>query len=383
MGDFILFQSLIIGLILFSNSKNRANVFLGIVFTLNGFHGFTHQLIVMRAASEISAILFLNTAPISYLLGPALYFYIQKKIHPAFCLRRQHLVHLIPALLLLLLLIPYISTSFSYKISTVESIRKNPDLIYQVKLALGSSSFYLFARPLLVLFYVLISLRLLLKDMSILQKDKTPFQAYILVNWLKTLLYSIAMIYLLNLINMIFSQYFEDAAYLNPFSVLAGACIFYLNIQIFINPYILYGFTNVKYYSNDSVISKLYKQVNPSPNFIANEAFKNELILKIESENVELNFTEKGYTIGRMAKDLNIPLYHLNFYFKEIANETFAEYKNRKRIQRAIDLINDDYLSNNTIEYLSLHCGFSSRANFNQAFQKATGMSLKDYKKSV
>ncbi len=197
------------------------------------------------------------------------------------------------------------------------------------------------------------------------------------------LLFSLALIYLLNLANMVYGLIFDNVAILNPISFVAALSIFFLNIQIFINPYILYGFTNVKYYSNDSFIAKLYKQVNAKPNLSADEDLKNELILKIEADGVQLNFTEKGYTLARMAEDVHIPQYHLNYYFKHIAQESFTDFKNRKRIQFAINLINDGYLMNYTVEHLSHQCGFSSRANFNNAFLKATGMSLKEYKKSV
>jgi AraC-like DNA-binding protein len=383
MGDFIIFQNLIIGLILISNSKFKANLFLGIVFFLNGFQGFSHQLIVNRDNNEIAALLFLNSAPISCLLGPALYFYVRKTINPAFRFRRKDLVHLIPALLLFLLLIPYISSSYAFKINTIESIRKDPTLIYQVKFALGTSALYFFFRPLHILSCVFMCLRLVLKNKSLLEKDKTPFQAYILLRWLKMLLFSLALIYLLNLANMVYGLIFDNVAILNPISFVAALSIFFLNIQIFINPYILYGFTNVKYYSNDSFIAKLYKQVNAKPNLSADEDLKNELILKIEADGVQLNFTEKGYTLARMAEDVHIPQYHLNYYFKHIAQESFTDFKNRKRIQFAINLINDGYLMNYTVEHLSHQCGFSSRANFNNAFLKATGMSLKEYKKSV
>jgi hypothetical protein len=140
MGDFILFQNVIIGLLLFSNSKNPANVFLGIAFLLNGFQGFSHQLTVNRASTEIAALLFLNSAPVSFLLGPSLYFYVKTKLNPDFRLRVVHLVHLLPIFLCLFLLIPYISTSYEDKLRMVQSIRLNPHLIFTVKFALGTSA---------------------------------------------------------------------------------------------------------------------------------------------------------------------------------------------------------------------------------------------------
>lgn len=381
MADFLLFQNVIASLILLANSKNRANIYLSIVFFLNAFQGFSHRIIVNHASVETAAVLFLNTAPITFLLGPALYFYTRIKLNPGFRLRTVHLAHLLPILLCLLLLIPYISTSYVDKIKTVESIRMNPHLIFNIKLALGKSSIFFFARPIHVIVYVIISLRLLITNNSDLENDKTPFQASILKRWLNVLLYSFAFLYILNLSNMLYGLYF-DVELLNPISFIAAFTIFFLNVQIFINPYILYGFNNVKYYSNNSLIAKLYK-INTSSASLFDENLKDELILKIESAEITSKVTEKGYSLTKMAKDLDIPLYHLNYYFKEISDESFTEFKNKKRIELAIDLINDDYLSAYTVENLSLKCGFSSRANFNNAFLIETGKSLKEFKKSV
>lgn len=381
MADFLLFQNVIASLILFANSQNRANIYLGVIFFLNGYQGFSHRLVVNHASVEMAAVLFLNTAPITFLLGPALYFYTRIKIDPNFRLRIVHVAHLLPVLLCLLLLIPYINTSYVEKMKTVESIRMNPHLIFNIKFALGKSSLFFFARPIHVIVYAIVCLRLIHTNHSFLENDKTPFQASILKRWLNVLLYSFALLYVLNLLNMLYGLYF-DVELLNPISFIAVLTIFLLNVQIFINPYILYGFNNVKYYSNNSLIAKLYK-VNTSSESLFDENLKEELIFKIESAEIASRVTEKGYNLTKMAKDLDIPLYHLNYYFKEISKESFPEFKNKKRIELAIDLINNNYLSDFTVENLSLKCGFSSRANFNNAFQNATGKSLKEFKNSV
>lgn len=382
MGDFILFLNVIIGILLVTNSTIRANLFLGITFFLNGFQGFSHQMIVNRASVEIAALVFLNSAPVSFLLGPSLYFYIKLKLNPNFRLRIAHLAHLLPAVLCLLLLIPYLSTSYAEKQLIVQSIRMNPPSIFNVKFALGTSSIFFFSRPIHILTYVFISLRLVFRNQLEIGKDKTPFQEVILKRWLKVLLYSFGLIYVMNLMNMFYGLYIIDAKLVNPFSILAGLIISFLNIQIFINPYILYGFNNVKYYSNDSFIARLYKVTTPSDSRYDKD-WKIELMFKIDSEAITLKMTEKGYSLAKMADDLDIPIYHLNYYFKEIAKESFSDFKNKKRIQLAIDYINNGYLSTFTVENLSLKCGFSSRANFNNAFLKATGKSLKEYKNTI
>lgn len=382
MGDFILFQNVIISILLFANFKIRGNAYLAFIFLLNAFQGFSHQLVVSRTSIEISAILFLNTAPISFLLGPCLYFYTKTKLDSSFRLRTIHLVHLLPVILCLFLIAPYLSSSFSDKLNTVQSIRTNQKLIFNINFAIGKSSIFFFSRPIFILGYVFASLRLLIKNKTTLLKAKTSFQSSILKKWLEILLYSFAIIYILNLMNVFFGFYLTELTLLNPFSFLAALSIGFLTIQIFINPYILYGFNNVKYYSNDSFLAKLHKTSIVSVSLL-DEKWKSELILKIESNEVALRVTEKGYNLAKMSEDLDFTMYHLNYYFKEIADESFTEFKNRKRIELAIQLINDDYLSSFTVENLSLKCGFSSRSNFNNAFLRETGKNLKEFKKTV
>jgi AraC-like DNA-binding protein len=187
--------------------------------------------------------------------------------------------------------------------------------------------------------------------------------------------------YICNLINTLLI-YFNDGLVLNaPLipSIIAGITLANLSLQIFINPYILYGFTNVRYRSNNSIVAKRYK-TDISIEKIT-ESSLNELLEKIKSIETTKKFTEKGYNLSSMALDLDTPKYQLNHFFKEISKESFSQWKNRNRITFAKELINQGYLNTFKVDTLSKECGYKSRGNFNSAFEEVTKIKLSEYVK--
>jgi AraC-like DNA-binding protein len=179
---------------------------------------------------------------------------------------------------------------------------------------------------------------------------------------------------------MIWVYFTNKLELINPISFVAALTIGFLNIQIFLNPYILYGFKNIKYYSNDSILAKMYK-ININSNSLFSQEWEIDLLNKIKSLESEKKFTKKGYNLTKMASDLDIPKYQLIYFFREISDESFTEWKNRKRILFAIQLIDKGYLNTLTVETLSQECGYKSRSNFSLAFLHSTGKKLSDYVK--
>ena len=384
MIELFLLLNIVACLLLFTGIKKQTNYLLGILLFLNVIQGFSTLQLIHKYTFEIRALFFLNFAPLTFLIGPILYFYVQKNLIPEYQFKVNHLIHFLPFLCFYLLITPYLWSPFSDKIQTIHEIDKNVQNVFKLKLLLGESLYLFIIRPIHILIYIALSLHLFARKKANLNAYLSQFQVRINVKWLQLLMYSLAIMHSCNLINTLFINYTASPTSINPspLSYLAALTLANLSIQIFINPYILFGFNNVKYYSNDSIIAKWYK-VKTNKESLFDDNWKSELILKIESEEINLRIISKGYSLAFMAKDLEIPQYHLNYYFKEISEESFPEFKNKKRIDLAIDLINNGYLTTSTVENLSLKCGFASRSNFNNAFLKATGSSLKDFKKSV
>jgi AraC-like DNA-binding protein len=166
-----------------------------------------------------------------------------------------------------------------------------------------------------------------------------------------------------------------------PLSLLAAFALANISVQIFINPYILYGFNTIRYYSDDSLLAKRYKK-DVNSNDLFTEDWKYEIAAKVKSIELTKKFANQGYQLANMAVDLDIPKYQLNHYFKEFSQESFSEWKNRNRVLYAIELIKTGYLNTYTVETLSQECGYKSRGNFNSAFLEVTGKRLSEYVKT-
>jgi len=382
MVDIFLFLNVAACVILLTGINKKENTLLGLILLINALQGFSVRAMLGDYPKEISALFFLNFSPLSLLIGPLIYFYTKKKLKPEFHLRAIHLLHTIPVLLSYLLISPYLFSPFAEKIQTIFTINKNAHHIYDVKLLFGDTLQLYVTRPIHILIYVVLSLIFFIRNKSNLNVHLSLFQANVLSKWIKLLLFSFLIMYICNLINTLLI-YFNDGLVLNaPLipSIIAGIALANLSSQIFINPYILYGFTNVRYHSNDSIIAKRFKsEINSSDLFT--ESWKIELKEKITAIESTKKFTVKGYNLTNMSLDLDVPKHQLNHYFKESANESFADWKNRNRILLAKDLIDQGYLNTFTIDTLSQECGYKSRGNFNIAFQNVTGKKLSEYVK--
>jgi AraC-like DNA-binding protein len=91
-------------------------------------------------------------------------------------------------------------------------------------------------------------------------------------------------------------------------------------------------------------------------------------------EQLEMNksYLEQGYTLKLLKKELDISNKSINYYFNDIAKISFSEWKNKKRAEHALKLIDEGFLRKYTREQLAKECGFLSRSNFNQALKNYT-----------
>jgi AraC-like DNA-binding protein len=103
-------------------------------------------------------------------------------------------------------------------------------------------------------------------------------------------------------------------------------------------------------------------------------------IIEIEDLIINTNiFLFENFDIGYLANKLGIPKSHVFYIFKYHSNVSFVDLKKIIRIQKAIELIDEGYLKNNTLEALSIQTGFSSYSTFFKSFKSITGGSPKDY----
>ncbi len=165
--------------------------------------------------------------------------------------------------------------------------------------------------------------------------------------------------------------------------------------KVIFSPVLLYGSTKIENLSNNNNASKLHikkiwilepnkKNYNHRDIQIYNR-IENKVVFYIEQiENVALvnfSFRKSDYSINELSVELGLPKYYLEFVFKYYCKVSFNDYKKIVRIYDAVRLINEGYLSTNTLDTLSRHVGFASYNPFLINFKEILGISPFDYYK--
>ena len=163
--------------------------------------------------------------------------------------------------------------------------------------------------------------------------------------------------------------------------------------KILLSPELLYGYKTLHEKINENRYGNLcLKSIwNTNPNIKINNAQHLQLKEKIDSniltyieeiEKVSITdkiFRDQTITMVEIANKLNTPKSHITYLFKYHSTISFSEYKKTIRIQDAIQLINEDYLKENTLDYLSKKVGFPSYNTFFTSFKTITGHTPKNY----
>lgn len=369
MYTFILFLCFMGSYLLFTNGRKSegGNQYLAILFLLTGIQSLSHIKVIEEIEINVTSIFFINTASISFLIGPAYYFYVITLINPTFKLKRNHLVHLVPFIIFFIETLPYICSPYSSKIQLINAIKINPIQILDIPLLIGKSNVYYFSRPTVLLVYLYMTTRYFQANKFLLKNHYSSFQTNILKRWVQMTIIFSAIVYFSNLIFAAHNYFTRDIDGLIILTRLAGILLVFLCIQLFINPYVLYGFTEVKYFSNKSLIARLYL-VKEKTEYT--QEWKDNLCEQFAQLEINKSYLQQSYSIKDVKGELQISGKSITYYFREIEKNSFSEWKNKKRTEHAIKLIDEGYLRKYTREQLANECGFLSRSNFNQAISK-------------
>jgi AraC-like DNA-binding protein len=378
-------------LIYYLSSLNRSNIFLAlfflccnaIVLVYFGLH-FTKNLFW-------EGICFVNWLPLSYLLGPLLFYYVKTTLSESNKLNKIDLLHLIPAVLCIIVCLPYTTLPFSEKIKIAHNIVDVTEN-YTVNFYLVSFEFILFSRSVHLLIYALLSVGYFYfytkKEFALFQRHSSNHK--VLQRWF----FLLAFIQIVISINSIghmttiyghefylfgfkSSEIFTEKYYFE----ICGGGFFIQNIFLFLFPKILYG--NVSYsdaVKNENIIeeikSNLPSKTKPSVDINDFEILLNAYLLNVP-------FVKKEFTLSQMSFDLKIPERFLSTYFNKELQITFSEWRKNLRIDHVCKQLEQGLSDNLTIEAISINAGFASRSKFIDAFKERKGVTPSAFIKST
>lgn len=332
-------------------------------------------------------ICFVHFLPLSFLLGPTLFYYIKYTVSTNKSFQLIDTLHLIPAVFVIIACLPFTTLSLDVKTRTAHEI-VNFTEDYRLNFYWVTFEQLLYARSLHVILYAIISISYFFwnKRMILRKYGVTPTNHVIIQRWFFTLLFLQVLIAGTSLGHMI-------TLYTKPFLIvgfssievfseehffrICGGGFFIQNFFLFLFPKILYG--NISYsveIEEENTFQKIKSSLaRPLKTGIESKEFAKTINLYVD----EGHFLKKDFTLSQMSFDLKIPERVISNYFNKELNKTFGEWKNDLRINYACDLIDDGIAKKITIEAISSEVGFVSRSKFIDAFKARKGQTPSMY----
>jgi AraC-like DNA-binding protein len=383
---------MILGIIIciYNWRTNKNIIYLTLFLVIYPISIVSSSLVVHGGSVFLLAILLANVAPLYFLSGPLLYFFVRGIVTDSSRFRKTDLLHFIPFFVNLVAITPYILTPFEYKLEIANSVMQD---FYAYK----NYDFKLFyphyinniGRSLLLTVYIIVSFILIIKSQKkIKQTIGALHQQFEFVrNWLFLLL---GLVFIVSCIHFslgtlsVFSNNISSFIKVGYIFVNVGLS-FYLIIPIFIlfSPKILYGMP--KFNKEDLAVNTQKKEEEPiqlkTRNLTEDE---NEAAIELSKRIMTYLRDEKPYlqpdfSIHDISIKFNRPLHHIYYCFGNVINKNFSEVKNELRVQHAIDLLSSNEVDTISLEGIGKKAGFQSNSNFYVCFRKNTGKTPKEW----
>ncbi len=372
-------------LLVFNARKSTFSIYLGSFFILVSLYGFIQYTVLYSHSVLLIAIVFLNVGFPVYLAGPFLYWYVRSLLTDRERLTRKDLWHLIPMFLYLAATIPYILTSWSYKLQVAASLSENMDNLARVTGIilfdlLPKWMIYL-SRPLLVMGYTLWSALMFFRFLKEKKEGAVLSGQRFMVRWLAIFLSFLTLLLVTHMIQLISAFQTQNVllfSTLNILQILSGAGLAGLLISPFFFPGVLYGLPRIP----DPPVSDLTVASDAIPVMVKKSNIRLEdEYLKFIDQKLTRHLSESqpylnsDFQLSHLSVAIQVPVHHLSYYLREFKGYSFTDLRNRLRIEYAKELIRKGMTREVTIEAIGAMSGFASRNTFMNAFKKIEGIS--------
>jgi AraC-like DNA-binding protein len=368
--------------------------------------------------SIVWTVYFLAPVPSFFLLiGPSSYLYVRSILTDNATLKKTDYLHFFIFILIFLGAIPFVFTSWQYKIEVATNVQNNQWNLAKYRInKILPHAINQAIRPPHIIMYMILQWRLVYK--AFYKKNRiqsNPKQTLLIKRWM--LLYcsifsliSITgtLIMINNLLNI------EKTNFELNTSVLFLLCTIgfvLLNVSLLLFPNITYGlpvspvhFPPQPYHIKSDELIKLI-ETPQSPAFLVAQAEEDDVQKDITDTNplmqlfcddyiaeiknlIEKCIKEGCYlqadcSLSTFSTTVDVPAHHLTYYFNDIVKIKFTDWKNDLRIAYAMNLMNSASMDTLTLEAIAEQSGFTSRSTFIRAFKNKTKLTPSDYIKHI
>ena len=378
-------------LLYYLSSLNRSNIFLALFFLCCNLVVLVYYGLHFTKDLFWEGVSFVHWLPLSYLLGPMLFFYVKTSLADNNKLKKWDWLHLLPAAFILINCLPFTMLPFDQKANIAHEI-VNVTENYTLDFNFVSFEFILYSRSIHLLCYAVFSIgffyvhrKKMLGTLSSRSSNHSIISRWILILCLLQIIIAINSIgHMSTLYGVQFSvfgipstTFFSEKYYFE----ICGGGFFLQNIFLFLFPKILYG--NVSYTieeGKNNIIDEI-KLSLPKKQKETTSIQDIELVIQAYLNNTP--FIQKEFSLSQMSFDLKIPERFLSNFFNKELEITFSDWRKNLRIDHVCRLIEGGEAKNLTIEAIATNAGFASRSKFIDAFKERKGVTPSAFIKSV
>ena len=316
-----------------------------------------------------------------FFIGPVIYFYTQSLLNPSFHLTKRNFIHLIPGILYLLYSVfMWIYDKYIFK----------GYYFYKDGMDKDFDSWYHNAGIASMIIYFVLSIRYY----NLYRKLMFQVVSYadsVLFKWINTYLYSFLVMLLLPILFNITSLFYPE---LNSYT---GSWWFFLFFSIIMYYIAITGYAN-------PIVTKIPFEISMFDKkpalLLSNNSTSEEAVIDIEHEIYEAQTspeienwkakiesileTQQLYqnpelTLTDVAKKLKTNAAIISKTINQGFGLNFNDFINNYRIEAVKNSFKQGEHKKSTLLGIAFDCGFNSKATFNRAFKKNTGLSPKDF----
>jgi AraC-like DNA-binding protein len=381
-------------LLYYNVKKNQSTLYLGLFFLFLSLYSLLQYILLYSKSVTLISIFLINFAILSfpvYLIGPMFYWYFRSVLKDDTRLTRRDIWHLLPMIIYLIIAFPQTLVPWQEKMEAARALVKDTNFLQEFKATILADfipvSVEYLIRPLLVLGYTLWSAGLFI-NFLVKGKAKAVFsKQQFMKTWLFHLLGFLIVLVVTQILLIFrgFDMHFSDLYFqINVVRVISAIGLIGLLITPFFLPSILYGLPRVPQSHMEKRHGKRSETLKPDRENRNHNHFEKAYLVSI-GQKVDVCMKEHECylqpecNLDHLAVQVNLPVHHLAYYFREIKKQHFTDYRNEWRVNHAKKLILEGKIREMTLEGIGLKSGFASRNTFLAAFKRMEGTSPHAY----
>ena len=361
-----------------------------------------HYLFIYGPSVFWLAVSFGHFTPIHLLIGPFLLFYVKGVLTDRQRIRRRDLLHFVPALLDLVLRIPYFQVPWTTKLWMAEVMILDPNRLHDFSVYfIPPPSIALTLRLLSMIGYTACCLYMV-RQFQVSRPQLwqiPPNAAGTVIRFLKYLL-SVCLVselsfFVLQVIFLTNRDLTTGYIVSSPLMILTLLGILSIPVVIQLHPEVLYGIPRWRERTGHGEESEglLARSLSAMPSASTERQTGDELPTILEGKDrflvlakriertleEQMPFLDPDFSLDDLARLMDTPKHHLYYCFNQILQKKFTQIRAEYRVRYATRLIEHGQTREKTLEAIGLESGFSSRSSFINAFREMTGKLPSEY----